>query len=128
MFDRKATAQKIAEYLRSWFLAADTANYIGAYQAVVPLDEAERRRMYFSLQLFPISVTYTIAEAKNESMLMDATRDAHDLYLSGFRDKDQIVRIGDYIIWRVELEALAHLLRENFSQLIVPSEFEDHQM
>src|SRR2546422_7424482 len=105
MFGRKYNPQEIAEHLRTWIAHGQARELIGGYFASVRPDEPERTRIMFSLHIFPIAASYSIAEAKNDARLIEAVRRAHDLYLSCFRDRDQIVRLGDYVIWRGERDA-----------------------
>jgi len=126
MFGRKYNPQEIAEHLRTWIAHGQARDLIGGYFACVRPDELECTRIMFSLHIFPIAASYGIAEAKNDARLIEAVRQAHDLYLSCFRDRDQIVRLGDYVIWRVEREAVASVLREECCQIIGPSTFDEH--
>jgi len=126
MFGRKYNPQEIAEHLRTWIAHGQATELIGRYFPSVRPDEPERTRIMFSLHIFPIAASYGMAEAKNDARLIEAVRQAHDLYLSCFRDRDQIVRLGDYVIWRVEREAVASVLREECCQIIGASTFDEH--
>jgi hypothetical protein len=84
--------------------------------------------MMFTMHLFPIAASYGIVHTTTNAKLREALLQAHEIYLSRFREQDQLVKLGDYIIWRIERESVAHELRERFCQLVIPSGFDSHEI
>lgn len=127
MFGRKINSQDLAVQL-SRALLPSGADYIGSYIQAVRPDESERVRLMFSLLLFPVTASYGAILTTTNQELKDSLIEAHEIYLSSIRDQDQLVRLGDYIIWRVEREAIARVLRERYFQLLVSSDFDEYQI
>jgi hypothetical protein len=132
MFGRKFKPEEIAEQLHAVVLEGTTL--LGAYERFVRPDEAERTRMLFSAQLFPVAASFAVAASVGRAAtatnanLKDAFLQAHVVYLDLFADQDQLVRVGDYLIWRIERDLVARVLRERFCQVIIPSVFDAHEI
>lgn len=127
MFGRKIKSEDLAVQL-SRALLPSGADYIGSYIHAVRPDESERTRMMFSLLLFPVTASYGAILTTTNQKLKDSLIEAHEIYLSSIHEQDQLVRLGDYIIWRVEREAVVRVLSERYFQLLVPSDFDGHQI
>lgn len=127
MSGRSINPELLAEQLGAALLPSGAA-HVGAYFKAVRPDEAERTRMMFSMLLFPVTASYGMIHTTTNPDLKDALIKAHDIYLGRIREQDQLVNLGDYIIWRVERDSVARELRERYSQLIVPSGFDTHQV
>lgn len=127
MFAESYHPEEIADQLHS--VVRDGAAIFGTYQRSINLDEAERTRLLFTAQLTPIAVSFVIVarRTKNEK-LKKALFEAHEIYLGGFASQDQIVRLGDYIIWRVERDSLAQALRERFGQIVLANGLNAHEI
>jgi hypothetical protein len=127
MFERKYQPEDIADHLHA--IVRDGGPIFGDYERLVRPDDDERTRLLFTAQLFPIAMSFVcIAKTTKNSKLKEALLQAHAIYLSRFLDQDQIVRLGDYAIWRVEREGVSRVLREDFCQLVLAADFDNHEI
>ena len=91
-------------------------------------DQTEYARLLFTALLFPLSASHGIAAATPEDPIFDIIAKAHEVFLSRLRNPDQRVTLGDYVIWRIEREAVCRILQERFKQRIDASGFASHQI
>src|SRR6266487_1866558 len=82
------------------------APHVATYKRVVNLDAAEYARLLFTSLLFPLSASHGIAVAQPGTPLAATITKAHEVYLSGLRNPDQVVTLGDYVIWGIECDAV----------------------
>jgi sulfur transfer complex TusBCD TusB component (DsrH family) len=101
----------------------------GVYKQAIGLTQREEQRFLFSLLLYPLGATHGLTAALDQTSpsahLFSA---AHEIYLDRVRDQDALVKLGDYVIWRIECEAVIAALRDDFGQLVLPSEFDARQI
>jgi hypothetical protein len=127
MFGKTFQPKEISDQLQA--VVRDGAAILGGFQRSINPDEAERTRLLFTAQLLPIAVSFLIIARRTKSeSLKRALSEAHTIYLDGFADQNQIVSVGDYIIWRVERDSLARALREIFGQIILATGLNAYEM
>jgi hypothetical protein len=80
------------------------------------------------MHLFPLAASHPLIHTTKNKQLSEALHRAHEIYLGRSGKKDQIVRLGDYVIWRPEREAVTYMLREKFNVVIEPSKFDMHEV
>lgn len=127
MFTRKIKPEVIADRLARALLPSGVEYFASYFAAVLP-DELEQERLTLSMMLYPVIASYsTILYTKDRKLKEDLTH-AHEIYLNRILDQDQIVRLGDYIIWRIEREVIARELRERDALILVASDFDNYQI
>jgi len=127
MFGRKYNAEDIASQLGGLVMPSGAMHVAAYYKAVRP-DEDERVRIIFGLLLLPLALSYPMAQTTKNLKLRDALLQAQEAYFGRIPEADQVIDAGRYIVWNFEREAIAGNLREQFCQLIQPSDFDGYQM
>jgi len=126
MFEQKYQPEEIADQFHA--IVRDGATIFGTYERSVRPNDAERTRLLFTAQLFPVAASFIRLSSIKNSKLKNAMLQAYDIYLARFPDQDQIVKVGDYAIWRVERERVARALREDYCQLVVATDFDNQEI
>ncbi|HEY6167746.1 MAG TPA: hypothetical protein VI454_06880 [Verrucomicrobiae bacterium] len=115
-------AELFAETIR------DAAPHFATFKRELNLDAPEYARLLFTSLLFPLSASHSIAVAQPGTPLAAIIPKAHDVFLSKLRNPDQLVTLGDYVIWRIERDAISKVLYERFSQSVDAARFASHQI
>ena len=119
--------EQIATQLGDALVQSDHEFFAAYFQAIHP-DEAEQTRMMLHMHLFPVIASNGVIHITANKQLSEVLRRAHDVYLGRFREQERLVRLGDYVVWRTEREAVARELQKKFNQLVQPSEFDTHEI
>ncbi|MCB1232052.1 MAG: hypothetical protein KDN19_17420 [Verrucomicrobiae bacterium] len=125
MFRKKITPELFAGDLFSSLHEVETD--LGKYFSVLTPNESERRRIFLTAFLLPLSAAHLLAEQRGEKAL-DFVEKTKALYLRNFNQADEIVRCGDLVIWRFDRERLLERLRSESALLISDDGFKDHQI
>jgi len=127
MLGKKYAPEQIVSHLAT-ILLPSCAGHVADYINAVRPNEAERRRMTFSMYLFSIAASYGLVQTTANVKFKTALLKAHSIYLERFRDADILVNLGEAIVWRIERDSISRELRDRFEKSIVPTDFDFHEI
>ena len=111
-FEKKYEPNDIVAKLHAALLKASSPLSVW-HQSIKP-SAAESDRLKFTLFLLPLALCHLHTQDAKNVKFAQAVQAAFEIYLDNYRDKNEIITIGDYIIWGCEKDSISYILREKY--------------
>ncbi len=97
------------------------------YEAMRP-NKMEQARLQVASFLLPIAISGTRSVTQSNKNFISALQEAQKTYLSNYADGQEIVDVGDYIVWDIERDSFARILRNKFYQPVTTEMLSGHKL
>jgi len=114
LFRNKHEPDQIAADL--WHTTNVVATPIVPWIRAIQPSGPEQARLGLCVSLLPIVMSHLLCCGEADEKLRRAVNEAHEIYFKNFREKDELLIIGDFVVWNREREQVARVLREKYLQ------------
>ena len=126
LFRKKYKPEQIAAEL--WDAINVVAVHIVPWTKAIQPSDSERDRLELCVWLLPMVMSHQICGGISDEKLKQAVGEAHEILFKSFREKDELLIIGDFVIWNHERQQVARVLREKYLQPVTAELLASHKV